>query len=331
VLPESQFMPQLSICIPAYNRPDGLRAAVHSIMTSLSPAQAAAIELVIRDDSTQGAPEEEVKGLLQNWDGSWSYEKNRQRLGMVANWNRSLADARGEFVLLLHDDDYLLPQGLPQLLQTLDRYGGQYNVFLFGVHLVNGQGQCLRRQIPARATWLPPATAVQQLLSHSSFVRFPGLVWRRSLLEQVGEFSAAYGEATDVYQWLRFFAIAGVYTVPVATAAYCIHDQALSMGMFQPQTLSHLNAIFQEAAQMKLLSPRVLRQAQRDFLHQFILAGTWRFLRRRQWQQAARVYGLLADAAVQPLGRSPRWAAVRLAFGFVLRLRLGPQALAQSR
>ncbi len=309
--------PQLSVCIPAYNRPAGLRRLLCSIRSAATPAQERAIELII-DDSTTEDCQAVVKELLSGWQGRWRYQKNPQRLGMVVNWNASLADARGEFILLIHDDDFLLPQGLSLLLETLTHRGEEYDVLLFGVHLVDGQGRCLRRQIPARATWLPPATAVRQLLSHSSFVRFPGLVWRRSLLEQVGEFSEAYGEATDVYQWLRFFAVAGVYTVPVATAAYTIHDQALTMGMFQAQTLGHLNAIFQEAAQRNLLPPPVLRQAQRDFLHQFILAGTWRFVRRQQWQQAARVYGLLADPTIQSLGRSPRWAAVRFIFGVVL-------------
>jgi GT2 family glycosyltransferase len=309
-------LPQLSICIPAYNRPDGLRTAVTSILSALTPAQTAAIELVITDDSTLATPQ--VECLLHGWQGAWQYHKNPQRLGMVANWNQSLAYARGEFVLLLHDDDYLLPQGIPHLLHTLNCYGSRYDVFLFGVHLVDGQGHCLRKQIPPRARWLPPATAVRQLLSHSSFVRFPALVWRRSLLARVGEFSHTYGEATDIYQWLRFFATAGVYTVPLATAAYTIHDQALSMGMFQPQTLGHLSAIFQEARQLNLLPPRVLHHAQRDFLHQFILAGTWRFLRRRQWQQAAAVYRLLE--APEVTGRSPRWAVTRFLFGVALRL-----------
>lgn len=310
--------PQLSICIPAYNRPRGLYTAVNSIIAPLTPAQRAAIELIITDDSTLAAPQ--VERLLQGWQGTWRYHKNPQRLGMVANWNQSLAYARGEFVLLLHDDDYLLPEGITHLLNALNCYGSQYDVFLFGVHLVDGQGHCLRQQIPLRQRWLPPVTAVRQLLSHSSFVRFPALVWRRSLLERVGKFSPAYGEATDIYQWLRFFAAAGVYTIPVATAAYTIHDQALSMGMFQTQTLGYLNAIFREAAQLNLLPPPVLRQAQRDFLHQFILAGTWRFLRRRQWQQAAAVYRLLTTPEVAPLGLSPRWAVLRFLFGVALRL-----------
>ncbi|WNC23208.1 glycosyltransferase family 2 protein [Thermosynechococcus sp. PP22] len=304
--------PLLSICIPAYNRPQGLAQAVRSVVAALPPESHDPVEVIIIDDS---ATPTAVEDLLAGWSGRWHYQHNAQRLGMVANWNASLAQAAGEFILLLHDDDYLLPQGITRILETLIQYGSQFEVFLFGVHLVDSHQRCLRRQIPRQQTWLSPAQALRQLLRHSSFVRFPALIWRRSLLEEVGYFDPAYGEATDLYQWLRFFAQKGVYTVPRATAAYTIHDQALTMGMFQAQTLATLGNIFAAAANLSILSPVELRQCQCDFFHQFILAGTWRFLRRRQWQRAEAVYQLFDLPEVIALGRSRRWQGWRWLFG----------------
>ncbi len=304
--------PLLSVCIPAYNRPQGLVQAVRSVVAALLPEPYDQVEIIITDDS---ATPTAVADLLTPWSGRWHYQHNAQRLGMVANWNASLAKASGEFILLLHDDDYLLPQGITTILATLVQYGSQFDVFLFGVHLVDPQQRCLRRQIPRRQEWLSPAQALRQLLRHSSFVRFPALIWRRSLLDEVGYFDPAYGEATDLYQWLRFFAQKGVYTVPHATAAYTIHDQALTMGMFQAQTLATLGNIFAAAADLPILSPAELRQYQCDFFHQFILAGTWRFLRRRQWQRAQVVYQLFNLPEVIALGRSRRWQGWRWLFG----------------
>ncbi|MDR7994057.1 glycosyltransferase [Thermosynechococcus sp. TG252] len=304
--------PLLSICIPAYNRPQGLAQAVRSVVAALPPESHDPVEVIIIDDS---ATPTAVEDLLAGWSGRWHYQHNGQRLGMVANWNASLAQAAGEFILLLHDDDYLLPQGITTILETLIQYGSQFDVFLFGVHLVDSHQRCLRRQIPRQQTWLSPAQALRQLLRHSSFVRFPALIWRRSLLDKVGYFDPAYGEATDLYQWLRFFAQKGVYTVPRATAAYTIHDQALTMGMFQAQTLATLGNIFAAAANLSILSPAELRQCQCDFFHQFILAGTWRFLRRRQWQRAEAVYQLFDLPEVIALGRSRRWQGWRWLFG----------------
>lgn len=309
--PKWHRFPLLSVCIPAYNRPQGLVAAVRSVVAALPSEYHDQVNIIITDDSTTPAA---VADLFAAWSGHWHYQHNTQRLGMVANWNASLAKASGEFILLLHDDDYLLPQGITTILETLSKYGSQFDVFLFGVHLVNSHQRGLRRQMPRRQEWLPPTQALRQLLRHSSFVRFPALVWRRSLLNEIGYFDPAYGEATDLYQWLRFFAQKGVYTVPRATAAYTIHDQALTMGMFHAQTLVTLGRIFAAAADFSLLSAEELRQCQCDFFHQFILAGTWRFLRRRQWQQAQAVYRLFDLPEVMALGRSRRWQALRWLF-----------------
>ncbi|BAC07680.1 glycosyltransferase family 2 protein [Thermosynechococcus vestitus] len=311
-LPKWHKVPLLSVCIPAYNRPQGLVAAVRSVVAALPREYHDQVEIVITDDS---ATRTAVDDLLAPWSGHWHYQHNAQRLGMVANWNTSLAKACGEFILLLHDDDYLLPQGITTILATLSQYGSQFDVFLFGVHLVDSHQRCLRRQIPRRQEWLSPAQALRQLLRHSSLVRFPALIWRRSLLDAVGYFDPTYGEATDLYQWLRFFAQKGVYTVPCATAAYRIHDQALTMGMFQAQTLATLGRIFAAAADLSLLSPAELRHCQCDFFHQFILAGTWRFLRRRQWQRAQAVYQLFDLPEVIALGRSRRWQGLRWLLG----------------
>ncbi|WP_460194454.1 glycosyltransferase family 2 protein [Thermosynechococcus sp. FA-CM-4201] len=302
----------MSVCIPAYNRPQGLLQAVRSVVAALPREHQNQVEIIISDDS---ATPTAVADLFTAWSGRWHYQHNAQRLGMVANWNASLAQAAGEFILLLHDDDYLLPQGITTILETLSKYGSQFDIFLFGVHLVNLHQRCLRRQIPRRQGWLSPTEALRQLLRHSSFVRFPALIWRRSLLDEVGYFDPAYGEATDLYQWLHFFARKGVYTVPHATAAYTIHDQALTMEMFQAQTLATLGRIFAAAADLSILSPAELRQYQCDFFHQFILAGTWRFLRRRQWQRAQAVYQLFNLPEVIALGRSRRWQGLRSLFG----------------
>ncbi|HIK23212.1 MULTISPECIES: glycosyltransferase [unclassified Thermosynechococcus] len=189
----------MSVCIPAYNRPQGLVEGVRSVVAALPREYHDQVEIIITDDS---ATPTAVHDLLAPWLGHWHYQHNAQRLGMVANWNASLAKAAGEFILLLHDDDYLLPQGITTILATLRKYGSQFDVFLFGVHLVDSHQRCWRRQIPRRQGWLPPAQALRQLLRHSSFVRFPALIWRRSLLDEVGDFDPAYGEATDLYQWL---------------------------------------------------------------------------------------------------------------------------------
>ncbi|NJN74584.1 MAG: glycosyltransferase family 2 protein [Limnothrix sp. RL_2_0] len=59
------------------------------------------------DDSTIPNCKQVVYELLPGWKGRWHYENNAPSLGMAANWNHSIRMASGEYVLVLHDDDYL--------------------------------------------------------------------------------------------------------------------------------------------------------------------------------------------------------------------------------
>lgn len=310
--------PNLSICIPAYNRPEWLWQNITSIIDK-NQDYAAQLEIIITDDSTDFDCQDVTHSLLNSWPGQWQYIKNPMRLGMVRNWNYSLKLATGEYVVVLHDDDFFLKNGLRIILKTIQA-NPVYSLFLFGVHLVTGQEKLIRIQAPRSRQYLSPQQAITQLLNQSSFVRFPGLVMQRQLLQNYGYFSEEFGEATDIEMWLRLMSRTGVYCLPEATAAYRVHTQALTMGMFNPQTLHHLRHIFQQAQTTNLLTPTQLHQAEANFLHQFILAGTVRFIRQKQWATAAAVFSLFTSDSMDGVGNSPKWWGLRAGLGLFWQL-----------
>lgn len=105
--------PQVSICVPAYNRPGELRAAVASVLEQTE----ADLEVVITDDSDRSQGE----WVEQLGDPRVRYAWNPRRLGMAGNWERALSLARGRFVGLLMDDDRLLPEYLEACLDAFRR------------------------------------------------------------------------------------------------------------------------------------------------------------------------------------------------------------------
>lgn len=50
-----------------------------------------------------------------------SYYKNADNLGMVGNWNRLFTLAKGKYVVMLHDDDLLLPTFLSECVKLAKR------------------------------------------------------------------------------------------------------------------------------------------------------------------------------------------------------------------
>ncbi|MDS3859806.1 glycosyltransferase family 2 protein [Thermosynechococcaceae cyanobacterium BACA0444] len=305
--------PLLSICIPAYNRPEWLWRNITSIIDG-NDDYSKQLEIIITDDSTSLECQEVASALLDRWPGQWNYINNPTRLGMVKNWNYSLELATGNYVLILHDDDFLLQNGLAIILKTIQA-NPVYSLFLFGVHLVTDQEKLMRVQAPRSEHYLSPQLAIYQLLNQSSFVRFPGLVIQRQLFQDYGYFAEEFGPATDIAMWLKLMSHRGVYCVPRATAAYRIHPQALTMGMFKVQTLQQLRAIFNQARATNLLTPAQLNQAEANFLHQFILAGTIRLIKQHQWATAEEIFNLFSTQVMEGVGYSLKWCGLRWGLG----------------
>lgn len=92
--------PFVSICIPAYKRPDFLIR----LLDSISIQTYKDFEVVITDDSS----DESVAGLIKVYSGRFTihYYKNPKALGTPANWNAAIRLARGEWIKLMHDDDW---------------------------------------------------------------------------------------------------------------------------------------------------------------------------------------------------------------------------------
>lgn len=306
--------PELSICIPTYNRPDLFERALRSAQT-LPERAAEDVELIVSDNSTDDRTEEVARKLLSNWPGRTNYVRNRPGVGAEPNFNRCLELANGRYILILHDDDYLLPSGPAQLLRAIATATDRDRVLLFGVHVVDEHERVRRRQVFRSETYLPPPRALRQVLSKSSFVRFPAIVVRRDAYEEVGPFdmSLSVRNPTDFDMWIRLFSRFGVRCLPQVSCAYTVHSGALTETMFAPPTVSTLAGIFERVARQGVLPERTVRRCERDFFAQFLLGATVRRLRVRDREGAQRVLALFRLPEVGAAGPSLRWAPVRIA------------------
>jgi len=93
-------MVKISICIPAYKRTIYLKR----LLDSVSIQTFRDFEVIITDDS----PGDEVKDLSEQYKNKFSlyYFKNALQLGTPENWNEAIRHAKGEWIKLMHDDDW---------------------------------------------------------------------------------------------------------------------------------------------------------------------------------------------------------------------------------
>lgn len=107
--------PTVSIAIPTYSRAECLAEAVQSALAQSYPS----FEVLISDDGTN--PEVRAVGETAAMrDSRVRYWRNEKNLGLAGNWNRCLDESRGEFVLIIGDDDRILPDGLATLVSQVE-------------------------------------------------------------------------------------------------------------------------------------------------------------------------------------------------------------------
>lgn len=115
--------PFVSIAIPAYKK-EYLKETIISILNQ----DYTNFELIIVNDKSPANLDEIVK---QFKDKRIRYYKNSENLGkksIVYNWNRCLSYAKGEFFVLICDDDIMKPDFISHLLNLSFKYP-QCNVF----------------------------------------------------------------------------------------------------------------------------------------------------------------------------------------------------------
>ena len=119
--------PLLSICIPTYNRSSYLDGALLRFRKALATGDYDA-ELIVSDnhstDSTREVVERHISEGLE-----CRYFRNEKNLGFDGNFMNCFRHARGKYIWLLSDDDYLIPEKFGMLYKALE--DGEYGL----VHL----------------------------------------------------------------------------------------------------------------------------------------------------------------------------------------------------
>jgi glycosyltransferase involved in cell wall biosynthesis len=102
-------LPLVTIAIPTYNRMKYLRQAIESALRQ----SYAEIEVIVSDNCSTDGTAEIVEAIE---DPRLVLLRQSTNLGMRGNWNACLERARGEFFLLLSDDDYLEERAIDMLV-----------------------------------------------------------------------------------------------------------------------------------------------------------------------------------------------------------------------
>ncbi|WP_295123406.1 glycosyltransferase family 2 protein [uncultured Chitinophaga sp.] len=106
---------KVSVCIPAYKNTEYLKR----VLDSLAAQDFTSWEVIITDDS----PDNEVEELARSYKKLLPlvYYRNTPAHGMPANWNTCYDHARGQYIKIMHDDDWFTrPDAISKMAAALD-------------------------------------------------------------------------------------------------------------------------------------------------------------------------------------------------------------------
>lgn len=108
--------PFISICIPAYKRVDFLKV----LLDSIAAQSFKNFEVIITDDSSDNSVDELQKQYTSVFP--ILYQKNKIALGTPENWNEAIRLAKGEWIKIMHDDDWFAtPHSLEKFAELISK------------------------------------------------------------------------------------------------------------------------------------------------------------------------------------------------------------------
>jgi glycosyltransferase involved in cell wall biosynthesis len=129
----------LTIAIPTYNRASILDGNLLSIYRQIEN-KSLPIEIIISDNCSPDNTTEVVKKYISK-GMSITYIKNENNIGMDGNFAQCYRMAKGKYVLVLGDDDYLIEGKLEVLLNYLKK--GDYGL----VHLKTNSKSIIQEEV----------------------------------------------------------------------------------------------------------------------------------------------------------------------------------------
>ena len=218
---DGQDRPLWSVMIPAYNCTAYLTQCIQSVLAQDPGAALMQIE-VIDDASTDG----DVAALVARiGQGRVGYHRQPANVGSLRNFETCLNRARGQWIHMLHGDDFVAP-GFYAEIEGLFLDYPEAGAAFTGYYHVAFDGTILYTN-PSLGNTRGPVDGWLEIIAQGQQIQPPSIVVKRSVYEQLGSFFAVhYGE--DWEMWIRISAQYEVVRSPERLANYRVHGGNIS-------------------------------------------------------------------------------------------------------
>lgn len=204
--------PEISVVVPVYNGGTYLSGCLESIQAALgrlTSQDRAAIEVIVCDNHSTDESVAIARRVEFACPSSVvqpeTHERNRTR-----NWAHGLAQARGEWLMMLHHDDLMAPDGLVGQLRESRSSCAKHAVLIVGRHRTFSEPS---EPSGPRPAFSPPSLVSGPVLARSVLPLLcpivPFALFRRSAYEAAGGLDDSWELVQDWELWLRLLSGGG--------------------------------------------------------------------------------------------------------------------------
>jgi len=242
---EQQKTPLVSVCIPIFNGSEYIREAIDSVLAQTL----ADWELVVLDNASTDDTVDIVRSYS---DTRIRLIVNPSNLGIEANWNKALAEARGRFIKLLPSDDYLLPDCLERQVGIFNQAGNESVVLVCGGrNIIDQAGKYLiSRTFPRRAGLINGHTVIKQIvrLGTNPLGEPAAIMFERGMVQKAGQFDGTQVYVIDIDFWTRILLLGDLFVIHAPVCAFRLSAGSCSVDVASLQSRhfsAYLTKLFQ--------------------------------------------------------------------------------------
>lgn len=226
----------ISICIPTYNGEKYLKECLDTVLSQSYEN----IEIIIVDDCSIDKTISIVEEYIQK-DSRIKLDKNQSNLGLVANWNKCLELANGEWIKFVFQDDLIEPDCLSLLQDAVamnsivvcdrnfifDNSVSETTKTYYSKDLLS-----LKKLFNKSETTILTNQQVSELASNHLALNFIGeptaVMFRKSVISDFGVFNLDLSQICDFEYWLRIATAKGLVYFPKTLVSFRVHANSAS-------------------------------------------------------------------------------------------------------
>ena len=209
------LFPLVTIAIPTYNRADSyLGQALKCALNQTYPN----LEIIVSDNCSTDSTKAFVSSIT---DRRLQYFRHEPNIGANGNFNFCFDQAKGSYILLLHDDDMIDKDFVESCIQVADDRE-DVAIIRTGTRIVDAEGKVVN-EIPNRAVGLTTEEFFRAFFARQSAIYMCSTLFNTKRVREIGGFRSKHNCYQDTMAIMQLAAKYGRLDVPQVKASFRFH------------------------------------------------------------------------------------------------------------